>query len=345
MHDLTDKARHAGLKYLFYSIAGALTGLFGLFFADAYCSTLSFTAGGSLDAAKLAGHEGLFLAVCFAALAGFGVKAGLLPLSSWLATAHPAAPAPASALLSGIITKAGVLLSLRFAYYVVGADFLAGTWAQYAWMLLSALTIFAGSALAAAEHDLKKRIAWSTVSQASYILLGLATFTEAGLDGALLHTLFHAIIKNALFMCCGIVIIVSGKHGVDALKGLGRRLPLTMGCYLLLGLALTGIPPLSAFYSKWKLLLGSIGSGTGALGYGCCAVLLLSALLTAYYMLSGGAFFSGKPEEPAAAVKADARLILMLAPVLLYAALTVFLGLFPNIPSAFVTQISDALFH
>lgn len=129
---------------------------------------------------------------------GFGTKAGMLPMHGWLPTAHPVAPAPASAVLSGVITKAGVLGIIRSVYYVAGPDMIKGTWVQYTWIILSILTIFMGSMMAYKEKVLKKRLAYSTVSQVSYILFGLSVMQPIAFVGALMHVIFHSLVKNTL---------------------------------------------------------------------------------------------------------------------------------------------------
>ena len=196
----------AALKYLFYSMCGAYLGLFGIFFLYKYCDTLAFVPGGSLNLTLLADHQGIVMVAVFAMLIGFVVKAGMLPLHAWLPTAHPVAPSPASAALSGIIVKCGVLAIIRTVYYVVGADFIRGTWIQTAWMVLTLMTIFMGSMLAFREPVFKKRLAYSTVSQVSYILFGLSALTPTAMTGALLHVVFHAFIKCTLFLTAGIFI-------------------------------------------------------------------------------------------------------------------------------------------
>ena len=172
MHSGSKEAVAAGIKYLIYSVVGASLVLLGIFAIAPYAQSLSFAPGGVLDMAKVAGHEGFVLAIGGVMLLGFGAKAGLYPLHGWLPTAHPAAPSPASAVLSGVITKAGVLGLLRVIYCFHGAQNLRGTWVQTVLMALSLLTVFIGSLLAYREHHLKKRLAWSTVSQVSCIRWG-----------------------------------------------------------------------------------------------------------------------------------------------------------------------------
>ena len=145
LHERTHQAVMAGLKYLFYSVAGAFLALFGIFFLAGIAESLTFVPGGTVTREIIAGKEGLFLGAVVCMITGFGAKAGMFPLHGWLPTAHPEAPAPASAVLSGIITKSGVLAVIRVVFYIVGPDNLRGTWVQNVWILLSLLTVFMGS--------------------------------------------------------------------------------------------------------------------------------------------------------------------------------------------------------
>ena len=300
LHERTKEAVAAGLKYLFYSVAGAFLALFGIFLLLQICGNQTFTPGGVLTGMSgggvalaegavtdslVWGKEGLFLTAVFCILVGFGAKAGMFPLHGWLPTAHPVAPAPASAVLSGVITKSGVLAVLRVVYFVVGPEVLRGTWVQQVWILLTLLTVFMGSMLAYKEPLLKKRLAYSTVSQVSYVLFGLSMLQPQAFVGALSHVVFHSLIKNALFLCAGAVIMMTGKTQVKDMRGLGRRMPVLLGCYTVVSLALVGIPPASGFISKWYLACGALASGTGVWAWLGPVVLLMSALLTAGYLL------------------------------------------------------------
>ena len=285
LHNQKPEAVRASLKYLFYSIAGAFLALFGLFLVAYYSDTTVFTLGGVLSSSAVQGSKGLLQAAAFCMLLGFGAKCGLYPLHGWLPTAHPVAPAPASALLSALIVKAGVLCCIRSVYFLIGPDFLRGTWVQTTWMVLSLLTIFMGSMMAYREKRLKKRLAYSTVSQVSYILLGLACLNADGALGGLLHSVFHALIKSGLFMIAGTIIFETGATTVDELKGIGKKMPFTILCWTILSLALIGIPPTGGFVSKWFLGTGALSADMGALSYVAPIVLLISALLTAGYLL------------------------------------------------------------
>ncbi len=329
LHTRTREATAAALKYLFYSIFGASMALIGFFFLYLY-GDITFMPGGTLDSAKLLGHENALLIAAFVTVVGFGAKAGMFPLHGWLPTAHPVAPAPASAVLSGVITKAGVLAIIRAVYYQFGAAFLRGTWVQYAWMTLTLITIFMGSMLAYREKLLKRRLAYSSVSQVSYVLFGLSTLHPVGMLGALLHIVYHSAVKDGLFMAAGAVIYQAHATEVEQLRGLGRQMPAVMGAFTVFGLALIGIPPTCGLISKWNLAVGSLQSGAGALSWIGPAVLLLSAFLTAGYLLtiSVSAFFPGQGFVPADASLRDPAPAMTL-PITLLAAASVLMGVFP----------------
>lgn len=336
LHERTKEAVMAGLKYLFYSVAGAFMALFGIFFLTTVCGSLTFTPGGILDAGQIQGKEGMLLAAVFCMLIGFGTKAGMFPLHGWLPTAHPVAPAPASAVLSGIITKSGVLAVIRVVYYIAGPESIRGTWVQNTWIGLTLATVFMGSMLAYKEPVLKKRLAYSTVSQVSYILFGLSLLQPMGFVGALSHVVFHSLIKNALFLAAGAVIFTTGWTRVEQMRGLGRIMPKMLICYTAVSLGLIGIPPMSGFISKWYLAQGALSADVGPWSWVGPVVLLVSALLTAAYLLplTIQGFFPGADfdetfiNEKGLAGKEPSAW--MLVPVALLAAGTLILGCFPG---------------
>ena len=330
-HNRSRESIMATLKYLFYSMCGAYLGLFGIFYLNHYCVDLDFGSAGRLDMTALAGHESTLLIVVFLMLIGFGTKAGMFPMHGWLPTAHPVAPSPASAVLSAIIVKAGVLATIRVVYNIVGADFLRGTWVQTAWMSLTLLTVFMGSMLAFREPVVKKRFAYSTVSQVSYVLFGLSLLQEQAFTGSLLHVCFHAIIKCGLFLSAGVFLVICNRKRVDELHGIGRKMPVMLWCYTCFALALVGIPPTSGFVSKWYLAVGALGSEAGFFSWFGPVVLLISALLTAGYLLpiTMRGFFPGDDDRCTDLAKKEPPL-LMLIPLIVLAALAVLLGVFPN---------------
>lgn len=344
LHELTKEAVMAGLKYLYYSVAGAFLALFGIFVIAHYATTLTFTPGGVLDGTALAGHEGLLLVVVFCMIVGFGTKAGMFPMHGWLPTAHPVAPAPASAVLSGLITKAGILGIVRVIFFMVGPDLIRGTWVQTAWMVLALLTVFMGSMLAYKEPVMKKRLAYSTVSQVSYMMFGLSLLTPLGMVGALSHVVFHSLVKNTLFLGAGAIIYKTGLKKVSELRGIGKQMPITIWCFTLVSLTLVGIPPTSGFVSKWYLATGALAADVGAFSWIGPVVLLISALLTAGYLLpvTIHGFFPGADYDYGNVKKLEPSLW-MLVPMLLMTAGAVVFGMFPAPLIHFIETIASAV--
>ena len=242
------------------------------------------------------GRPQILLLAVFCMAAGFSCKAGLMPLHPWLPIAHPVAPAPASAVLSGLITKAGVVAVIRVVYNMAGPAFLRGTWVQYALLSMAVVTIFTGSMLAYKEKKLKRRLACSSFSQVSYVLLGVFLLSMEGLYGSLLQMVFHALAKNALFLCAGAVICKTGCTRVKELRGMGKRMPAVMVCFALASLSLVGIPPAGGFLAKWHLAVGAMRADAGVFAWLGPVVLMVSALLTAGYLFPVivEGFFPGK---------------------------------------------------
>lgn len=347
LHEMTKEAIAAAFKYLFYSVAGALFALFGVIMIYLYGGGQSFVSGGTVQIDAADGGFGLFLAAIFVTIIGFGAKAGMFPMHAWLTAAHPIAPAPASAVLSGVITKAGIICITRVVYYSVGASLLRGTWLQYAWMSVALVTVFMGSMMAYKEKLFKRRLAYSTISQVSYVMVGLAALDASGFYGAILHVIFHSAIKNGLFLAAGSFIHMTGMKNVADFRGIGKRMPVTLWSFTFLSIALVGIPPMSGFVSKWYLAMGALDSGLGALGWIAPAVLLISALLTAGYLLPvtiNGFFPSsglgeGESFDDSALEGVNEAPASMTVPVVIFAAASLALGLFAAPILGFVRTI------
>lgn len=281
LSSLSKEAIKAAQKYLFYSIGGAFLALFGI--VVLYSKGLGDGIFG-VDTVAIPTDDPLVLTAMLMMIIGFGTKAGMYPMHGWLPTAHPVAPSPASALLSGLIAEAGVFAVIRVTRCTPVS--VKGTWVQYVWLVLALITVFIGSMMAYREKHIKKRLAYSTVSQVSYMMAGLACCNSIAFYGAILHYIFHTIIKTALFMSAGSIIMQTGKTNVDELEGVGKEMPVTMWGYTLASLGLIGIPPACGFFSKYYLCVGALGDvGLGAFGYIIPAVLIISALLTAGYLL------------------------------------------------------------
>ncbi len=349
LHNGSRESIMAALKYLFYSMGGAYCALLGIYILYQACDTLTFTAGGTLNQTFMAENSGILRIAVFLMIIGFGAKAGMFPLHSWLTAAHPAAPAPASAALSAVIVKGGVLALIRTVYYIVGPNFIRGTWVQTAWMTLTLLTIFMGSMLAYREKVLKKRLAYSTISQVSYILFGLSLLTPLGMTGALLHVVFHAGVKCALFLTAGIFIFRTGKTRVEEYTGIGKNMQVTLWCYTFASLALIGIPPFNGFISKWYLAQGALQSDTGIFRMAGPVVLLLSALLTAGYLLpitikgflpgENFALMERKEAEDCRREKLD----IMSAALFALTVVTILIGLFPGPLIQYASEIASSV--
>lgn len=286
MHRMDDRARYAGKRYLLYSIGGASLGFLAVvFFANYGGANALFTLGGTLDPALTAGHEALLRTVFTLAFFGFGVKAAIMPFSAWLPAAS-VAPTPVTALLHAVaVVKAGAFACIRLTYYTFGTELVRGTFAQYIPMAAAIFTIVYGSARALRTNHLKRRFAYSTVSNLSYILLAVTLMSESGLAAAAMHMVSHAFVKIALFFCVGAALEREGAEYLDQIEGIGRRMPVTFGCFVVASVALIGLPPLPVFFSKWAIGEAAMGLSSGW-AYTVLAALLVSTTLTALYTLS-----------------------------------------------------------
>ena len=285
VHGSRQEARSAGRKYVMYSFFGAALAFVGVMIAVYFGGNQPFIMGGVLGEAFKAEHPILLEIGYLCMFLGFGVKAAIFPLHAWLPAAS-VAPTPVTALLHAVaVVKAGVFGVIRMTYFVVGAHLLRGTAAQAIVVILAAITIVYGSASAVREHHFKRRLAYSTISNLSYIMLAAAMMSAEGLTAGLAHMLFHALIKITLFFCAGAVLVRTHRTQVESLRGMGKVMPFTCAVYTLGALALMGTPLLPGFISKWMIGSSLIASGTTIGMIGVCAV-LISAVLTAIYLMS-----------------------------------------------------------
>lgn len=285
MHEGDEKSLRVGREYARFSIFGFLCVVVGISVLLYFGTTLDFIYGGVLNAAKIPGKVPLLLGAFIIAFFGFGVKAAVFPLSRWLPDAS-AAPTPVSAMLhASAVVNAGIFAVMRLIYYGYGAEFLRGTPAQTVVMTAAIVTIVYGSAQALRTNVLKRRLAWSTVSNLSYILFSLTLMSVSGLTGGLVHMIYHAVTKTTLYCCAGAVILCSGRERVPELEGVGKRMPLTFGVFTIASLALIGMPPLGGFAGKWMIASAAAQSETILSRIGIAA-LILSTLLTTLYLLT-----------------------------------------------------------
>ena len=290
----------ATLKYMLIGAFSSILVLFGI--------VLLFSATGSLNMAfaaqqisrimKAANTSSLYNLryLVFASLGmftvGLSIKSAFFPTHAWLADAHPMAPSPVSALLSSLVVKTtGVFLLIRFLFSVFAIQSNQyGNLISPLFMTIAVITTIGGSIFAIAQSNLKRMLAYSTVAQMGYILIGISLVTPSGLTGSIIHIFNHALIKALLFLCAGAIVYKTGIRHISQMEHLAYRMPLTMGCFTIGALAIVGIPPLNGFMSKWSLAVAAFESGMPLL----VVILLISGLLNAiyYFRVIAIAYFS-----------------------------------------------------
>jgi len=330
----TEEARRAGKTYLLFSFAGAGLVLVGLLILYGLTGSSAFSVGGYIDSYFLADYPFWGRALLFLLTGGFAVKAALIPLHFWLPGAM-VAPTPVSALLHAVaVVKAGIFGLLRVFLSIFEFDALEaiGMGGLQFW---AAATIILGSMIALQQDTLKKRLAFSTIGQLSYIFLGILFLNYAGLQAGLFHFLAHALLKITLFFCAGIITRETGCKRVSQLDGIGVRLPRTMIAFALASLGLVGLPFTLGFISKWYFL--TAGSAWGW-------VFILSAFLNALYLFPvvTRAFF--RPGEFSIPEGQEASLS-MLYPTLLLAGGGLLLGIFFQGPFLFLARIGQTIIN
>lgn len=279
-HRGTDQAMQAGRTYLAYTLSGGVLVLAGIVWLDSLAGHTEFVHGGM--AASLAADDAGQLAAIFALLiAGLGVKAAIVPLHGWLPKAM-VAPAPVSALLHAVaVVKAGAFGMIRVVYEVFGAGYAHGHGLLAPLAAVAAATILWGSVRALMQDDLKKRLAYSTVSQVSYIVLGVALFGPAATVGGLVHLVHQGLMKITMFFCAGNYAETLGIRRVTELDGAGRRMPLTTLAFTVAMLSMMALPATAGAVSKAWLGEGAMLAGEPW----ARAVLWVSSLLNAAYFL------------------------------------------------------------
>ena len=342
VHEESEQAMRAGYKYLILTIIGGLALFFAIIAVYEIAGTVAFVPGGFIqEGSRLA----LFSFIAF--FIGFGIKAGVVPLHVWLPEAHPVAPSPASALLSGLMLKTGAYGFIRVIFNVYGFELIRATGWNKIMLFFAVITIFLGSAVAITQDDIKRRLAYSSVGQMGYIVLGIALLQERALIGAIFHIFAHALMKSSLFLAAGAIIYRTGKRKVSEWHGIGKQMFVTMIVFTIAATSMVGIPPLVGFVSKWELALGSLDAGN----WGYVLLLLLSSLMNFiyYFPVIQGAFFGDPhPHDPTHEDKGPRHKELpwaMLAPMVVLAALIVFVGLLPrNIVLELAEKAAHALF-
>ncbi len=341
MHGTSRKAILAGQKYMIYSIGGAAFAFIGFIFVYRLGNTMNFTFGGVFDGVFLGNKEAFVKGVYVLAVLGFGVKAAIFPLHGWL-PAVSIAPTPVTALLHAVaVVKAGAFAIIRITYYSFGTELLRGSFAQYIVLGFAVATILFGSARAVKEPHLKRRLAYSTISNLSYIVFAALLMTPAGMVGSLMHMVAHAFIKITLFYCAGAILHQSGLEYVRDMKGIGRKMPYVCVCFLVAGLGLVGIPPMAAFVSKWHIGTAAVALGEPIAIFGCFAV-LISAFCTAVYIFSFlmHAFFPQEQEINERVLRAGDPTWRMKLPLAVLVYMIVALGVFAKPLLSFLGRVA-----
>ena len=280
------------------------------------------------------------------AFMGFVVKAALCPFNSWLPDAG-VARTPVTALLHAVAeVKSGAFAIIRLTYFSFGVEFLRGTWAQNAVMLIVMFTIVYGCSRAVKETHIKRRLAYSTISNLSYILFGVTIMTPLGMVGAISHLVFHAVMKISSFFCAGAIMHQTDKHYVHELNGMGYKMPCVFGVFTVSSLALMGVPGLAGFVSKWNLASSAVESGN-RIAYGGIACLLISALLTAIYMMTivVRAFFPVKEFDDTKSLEEEKDPNWkMLVPLFVFTIFIVIFGLFSGLIVDFFADVAAGMY-
>ncbi|MFQ6136968.1 MAG: monovalent cation/H+ antiporter subunit D family protein [Candidatus Hydrothermarchaeales archaeon] len=325
IHHETEEAMRAGRKYLMYILLGGTTILGSIAMTYVLTGTLNFS-----EVAILANHgiatktlRLLFLTYVI----GFGVKSAIMPLHSWLPAAM-VAPTPVSALLHAVaVVKAGVFGMVRVIYNVYGVDLIKELGLGLPLAYVVSVTIILASIYALRQDNLKRRLAYSTVSQLSYIVLGAALLSPSATTGAIIHIANQAIMKITLFFCAGAIFVQTGKKNISEMRGIGKSMPLTMGAFAVGAIGMIGFPPMAGFITKWYLVLGALEAGQPFF----VIVLLVSAALNAAYFLPP--VYDGFFREPDdGKTEYDEAPMTLVAPLVVTAILTLILGAFANMP-------------
>ncbi len=269
-------------------------------------------------------------------LFGFA-KNGVMPFHHWLPGAM-VAPTPVSALLHAVaVVKVGVFCTTRVMLYTFGTDLMGALNLGIPTAYFVGFTVLMASILALSKDNLKARLAYSTVSQLSYIIMGVALLTDAGIRGGLIHIVNHGFSKITLFFCAGAIYVAAHKKNISEMSGLGKTMPFTFGAFAIASLSMIGAPPVAGFVTKWNLLVGSVQAHQ----LGILLILIASTLLNAAYFapITYKAFFGKRPEgEPYQGIK-EAPLS-MLIPIIIACTISVLIGIFPNFMMDFVKAVT-----
>jgi multicomponent Na+:H+ antiporter subunit D len=335
-HHQDERSKVSGRRYLIF-ILGTSIGL--VLPAMIYCyhltGTLEFSTAG-IFADQLSKPAAIVLLLMF--VFGFA-KAGIMPFHTWLPAAM-VAPTPVSALLHAVaVVKVGVFSIVRVMTGVFGIDLLAKFDLGIIVMIIASTTILLASCIALSQDELKRRLAYSTISQLSYIIFGVALLSPQGLLGGVIHIAMHAFGKITLFFCAGAIYVATGKKYISQMGGLGKKMPFTFAAFFIGALGVIGLPPTGGFYSKWNLILGTLEAQQSIF----MIVLLVSSFLNAFYFLPiiyQGFFGKSEEEADGVPIKIKEANLCLVIPLMITAVISIVLFFYPTI---FVNLINVGL--
>lgn len=331
-HNEDEAAFSGAKKYLTYLLFSGWFLFAAVVMTYALAGTTTFIEGGILTQATASKST---LILLFALFALGSMKAAWMPFHAWLPSAM-VAPTPVSSLLHAVaVVKAGVFAFVRIACYVFGIDLFQALGLGLILGIFASFTMLAGSFFAIAEDNLKRRLAYSTVSQLSYILFGTALLSPYGIQGAMIHLPFHGFMKITLFLCAGAIIVITGKKQISQLAGIGKKMPITMTAFAIGATGMCGIPPVAGFISKWFLCLGTIQAGAFIF---LCVILISSILDVIYFFPIIRMAFFKQPEQDAvsntsgvSSLETENMLYLfMVIPLTITASFSIIFCFFPN---------------
>ena len=336
-HHQDDEGYKGARKYIIYLTTTAKAFLLpAMILIYVLTGTLDFAPNISTGIFPAGVNETLVIMLYIFCIFGFA-KNGIMPFHHWLPGAM-VAPTPVSALLHAVaVVKVGVFCTTRVMLYTFGTDLMNGLNLGIPTAYFVSITILGASIIALSKDNLKARLAYSTVSQLSYIILGVALLTNPGIQGGLIHIVNHAFSKITLFFCAGAIYVTTRKKHISEMDGLGKTMPFTFGAFAIASLSMIGAPPVGGFITKWNLLIGSVEAHQ----LGILLILIASTVLNAAYFapITYRAFFGKRPAgEPFTGIK-EAPLA-MLIPILIACTISVLLGIFPNFMLQFVKAVT-----
>ncbi|MEW6382309.1 MAG: proton-conducting transporter membrane subunit [bacterium] len=350
IHEESPRAMRAGAQYLFMGIIGGLILLAAII--------MTYLEAGSLDMSG----TGLFLLhesphfvwIFWAYIFGFAVKAGMFPVHVWLPEAHPIAPTPASVLLSAVMIKAGAYGIIRTIYAVYGSFLVMDHYFNQIILFAAVVTMILGSVAALAQTELKRLLAYSSIAQIGYVILGATLLSKEGLMGSVLHIFNHALMKGVLFMGAGAIAYQTGLKNIKDLKGISRKMPLTMLTFTIAVCSIIGFPPFVGFISKWFLALGALSSAQGKVISSTSSLiiigsLILSSILNAIYfgpLVINGWFGHDGDNPHGHALPVSSKISdpgwNMLLPMMILTSGIVLFAIFPGFPLSLARRVAGS---